>query len=184
MKEIWKTIPGYYSRYQVSNLGNVRRLSYDITSKTGKHIHRDVKYLKKFINNSGYLAVYLLNPETKHRDYKTVHRLVASTFLSNPDNLPIVNHKNEDKKDNRVCNLEWCTQSDNMKHNNINKRIGDTLRGKKANNRIPVYCITKDTVYESMSYVCNYLNIPWYQLKHMLEDINYNYKGYKFRYID
>lgn len=98
--EIWKDIDGF-DKYEISNLGNIR-------NKKNKKMrafseHRD-----------GYLKVILFNCGKRH--YFQVHRLVAITFIRNDENLPVVNHKNGNKSDNRVENLEWCTVADNTKH--------------------------------------------------------------------
>ena len=106
-KEIWKDILGYEGLYQVSNQGRVKSL------KFGKE-----RILKPCNNGWGYLFVQLFkNGEMKN---DKVHRLVAKAFLSNPNNLPDVNHKNEDKTDNIVENLEWC---DHKYNNNYGTRI-------------------------------------------------------------
>ena len=107
MDEIWKDIKGYEGKYQVSNKGNIKSLKQfnkrgvDLIIKLGK-------------NNTGYTIVRL----TKNNKLKTplVHRLVAQAFIPNPDNKPQVNHKNGNKADNTVENLEWVTRSENQKH--------------------------------------------------------------------
>ena len=114
MEEIWKNIKGY-PNYQVSNMGRVKRLS------TG-YYRRTEKILKPQLQNNGYLHIKLSQKD------KTkcilVHRLVAQVFIPNPNNLPQVNHINEDKTDNRVENLEWCTQKYNINYGNgISKRV-------------------------------------------------------------
>ena len=114
MEEIWKEIKGY-PNYQVSNMGRVKRLS------TG-YYRRTEKILKPQLQNNGYLHIKLSQKD------KTkcilVHRLVAQVFIPNPNNLPQVNHINEDKTDNRVENLEWCTQKYNINYGNgISKRV-------------------------------------------------------------
>ena len=114
MEEIWKNIEGY-PNYQVSNMGRVKRLS------TG-YYRRTEKILKPQLQNNGYLHIKLSQKD------KTkcilVHRLVAQVFIPNPNNLPQVNHINEDKTDNRVENLEWCTQKYNINYGNgISKRV-------------------------------------------------------------
>lgn len=100
MKEIWKDIEGYES-YQVSNLGRIRRMP------KGK-----IRVQKAARN--GYLTVNLCKNNKVRWFY--VHRLVASAFIANHDNLPIVNHKDENKHNNFADNLEWVTQRENCLH--------------------------------------------------------------------
>ena len=112
--EIWKPVKGYEGFYEVSSYGNVRSLSW---SRTG--IAKNM-YLKK--HNRGYLQVELANRDSKKMFL--VHRLVAEAFIPNPNGLPLINHINEDKCDNRVENLEWCTQSINMRKYADNHWVG------------------------------------------------------------
>lgn len=106
MKEIWKDIKDYEGLYQVSNLGRVRSLRYHNTT--------EIKVLNQFKANKRYLFVSLSknNINTK----KTVHRLVAQTFIHNPFKLNEVNHIDGNKENNCVKNLEWCTHKENMQH--------------------------------------------------------------------
>lgn len=96
MQEIWKDIEGYEGCYQVSNLGRVKSL------KFGKE-----KILTPTINSRGYYHTCLRKDGRSVTVY--IHRIVAKAFLPNPDNLPLINHKDEDKTNNRVDNLEWCS---------------------------------------------------------------------------
>lgn len=97
--------------YAVSNFGEVKSL--EKITRNGRHIKE--RNLKPQLV-AGYLAVYLPNPETGKQKWEYIHRLVANAFIPNPDNLQIVNHKNQITTDNRVENLEWCTPAYNVQY--------------------------------------------------------------------
>lgn len=122
MVEKWRPAVGYEGQYEVSNLGRVRSLKYNrknngIMSPTKKH--------------DGYLYVSLRDcgGDNKSRP-RAVHRLVAKAFISNPDNLPQINHKDENKNNNFVENLEWCTPSYNTRYGTGLRRATETRRKK------------------------------------------------------
>ena len=124
--EEWKSIPGYEGLYEVSNLGRVRSLDRYIKYSNGQiRLHKG-RILNPSKDTNGYLKV-LLKCNTKCKTI-TVHRLVALTFLPNPDNLPCVNHKDEDKTNNRVENLEWCTQQYNLNYNGVLKKRSQRMK--------------------------------------------------------
>lgn len=104
----WRDISGYEGIYQISNTGEVRNAS--------------GKILRQSKNKKGYFQLCL----TKNKIERTerVHRLVAKTFIPNPDNLPTVNHKDENKENNCVDNLEWMTFTDNSKYGTRALRCG------------------------------------------------------------
>lgn len=113
MEEIWKDIEGYENLYQVSNMGNVKSLErYELTNGRVKIRKRKEKILKPHPNGEGYPCVVL----SKNSNQKThrVHRLVAQAFIPNIDNKPCVDHINRNKLDNRVENLRWVTNQENM----------------------------------------------------------------------
>ncbi len=125
MKEIFKDIPGYEGLYRVSNLGRI--LSLNNYHRTGSII------LKQRISKKGYHSVVLSKKQIK----KTirVHRLVALVFIPNPNNLPYVNHKDEDKSNNRMDNLEWCSDDYNRHYGTMFKRSHQSnieSRGRKV----------------------------------------------------
>lgn len=111
--EVWKDIAGYDGMYQVSNLGRVRSHGRYCQNRYNK-VWRPGRILSASKGNKGYLTVVLCLNNTR-RTVK-VHRLVASAFIENTENKEQVNHINGNKQDNRVVNLEWCSQSENMTH--------------------------------------------------------------------
>lgn len=117
MTEIWKDIPGFVGLYQVSNLGNVRSLPRRTTKG---------KVLKASEDKDGYLKITLSNGLIK--EGWLVHRLVASAFVQNPLGLPVVNHIDENKQNNRADNLEYCTALYNTRYNGMPERRGLSQR--------------------------------------------------------
>lgn len=103
--EEWKDIPNYYG-YQISNYGRVKSLG-------NKSNHKGAILLRQS-NVTGYKCVNLY--QNNKGTMVKVHRLVAQSFLLNPDNLPEVNHIDGDKTNNMVVNLEWCTSKENVNH--------------------------------------------------------------------
>lgn len=119
--EIWKDIPGFEGKYQASNLGRIRNLGYTKIGARNRLCHKGFTILKTKKTNCGYLQVSLYKDDAHFT--KSVHRLVAQTFLPNPNNLPSINHKNEIKTDNRLDNLEWCDASYNAKYGTVIERV-------------------------------------------------------------
>lgn len=115
LNEEWRDIKGYEGSYQVSNYGRVKSFKY----KTP----RILKYATT--KKEAYFFVILSNNNIKKP--KTVHRLVAQMFIPNPNNLLVVNHKDCNKKNNKINNLEWCTKEYNIQHAARNERL---LKGK------------------------------------------------------
>jgi hypothetical protein len=118
MTEIWKDVSGYEGLYQVSNLGRVKSVPRcdKVTYTSGTVWYRNRK--GRIIHQNNHLNGYKLVNLCKDGTSKTyfVHRLVANAFLPNPSSLPQVNHKDGDKDNNSIENLEWCTCKENVKH--------------------------------------------------------------------
>lgn len=130
-EEIWKDVVGYEGLYKVSNLGNVY----------SNYVHRN---LKQGNHKDGYKFV-ILNRNGKSK-YMSVHRLVATAFIPNPDDLPEINHKDETPYNNNVENLEWCDYSYNATYNDAHLKRGLQLG-------IPVYAYDRNgnLVYSFLS---------------------------------
>ena len=158
MEEVWKDIKGYEGRYQISNLGNVKSLKYRNQNL--------VKKLTQRTSNKGYKVVGLT--DKGKTNFVLVHRLVAMAFVDNPNDYPIVNHKDENPLNNQADNLEWCTYSYNRiysmdMHPERRKELTEKLvkcspRNRKGvphkyNNRVAVIDENNDVVsiYENAS---------------------------------
>lgn len=121
MEEIWKDIVGYEEYYQISNRGNIR--SKDRYVKTCGGGFRFVKGspIKTVVCTNGYISVGLHKKGIVKM--RLIHRLVAQAFIPNPDNLPQINHIDENIKNNNVSNLEWCTPKYNANYGTRNERM-------------------------------------------------------------
>lgn len=131
MNTNWMPIKGYESLYEVSDRGEVRSLC----GRYGKN-----KILKQSVGSKGYLLVTLC--DRGKQKTVNVHRLVATAFIPNPNSFPCVNHKDEDKTNNSVSNLEWCSYY----RNNV---YGHRLSKSSAKRSIPVRCVETGEIYPS-----------------------------------
>ena len=126
MQEIWKDIEGYEGIYQVSNKGRVKSLKRKICSNSNNHKYNTLsEKLLKLSGGGKYIQVILC--KDGKTSAKLVHRLVAQAFIPNPNNLPCVNHKDENKKNNDVRNLEWCTYKYNNEYNGRIEKCKDKI---------------------------------------------------------
>lgn len=107
MKEEWRAVPGYEGLYEVSNMGRVRSLDRWVEGYKGTPYFKPGTLLTLQKDYKGYC--YVVITKNAKGVQKKVHRLVAMAFIPNPDNLPMVNHRDECKTNNNVDNLEWCT---------------------------------------------------------------------------
>lgn len=140
MKEIWRDIEGYEELYQISSLGRVKSLGNGGSNNSKERI------IKALVVSSGYLAVGL-SKDGKQKQY-LIHRLAANAFIPNPDNLPQVNHRDEDKTNNRVDNLEFCSAKYNSNYGTHNKRISESMTNNPKMSK-KVLCIETGKIYPS-----------------------------------
>lgn len=167
MIEEWKDIEGYDGRYQVSNQGHIR-------SRNG--------ILKAQINHKGY-CVIRLSKGRLHKHSYSLHRLVASYFIDNPLNLPQVNHKDGNKTNNTVSNLEWCDNLYNQRHS------WQKWRKFKTNGCDKCVRVLKDGhivgEFNSITESLSYLNLPLSHkgnVTYVLQGKRHHCKGYVWQY--
>lgn len=119
MEEIWRPIPDYEGIYEVSNLGRIKSLERTKKSRNGtvQKVAEKIRALSYGTKGDSY-AYVVLSKNGKNKTF-LVHRIVAQVFLENPNDLPIINHKDENKRNDSVDNLEWCDYSYNNTYRNI-----------------------------------------------------------------
>lgn len=193
MTEEWRDITGFENYYQVSNLGNVRRIG-DYSNQNTSWSLENPKILNTREHSNGYLRV-MLSVNGKHYD-RYIHRLVATEFCNNPnpDKYAEVNHIDGNKRNNNAMNLEWCDRSYNNKHAYIKglHTIHGCYGNKKAVAQIDIETNIIVKIYDSVeeasksvglknfaniSACCNYAENPNKYKRPCLSS-----KGYKWRF--
>lgn len=175
--EEWRDIPGYEGLYQISSKGRARSIFCESTRSGCKYTLKQ-RILKPTITNYGYAMVGLTDKDGKMR-LVLIHRLVALAFLPNPDGLPVINHKDENKLNNCVENIEWCTRAYNNSYNDAAKKRGKSFMR-------PV-CVNKDgkciMEFESILATAQHFGVSpntiHTRLKHGYKSKDY---GYTFTY--
>ena len=157
-----KDIKGYEGLYAVTSCGKV----WSYKSKRFLNIAR---------SSNGYMNVALYKNGT--RKQYSVHRLVAKTFMPNPNNLPEVNHKDENKSHNWINNLEWCDKKYNANYGTRNDRLAKVFG-------IPVYCVELDRVFESAHTAARILNLNVSHINECCNGIHKKTGGYHFKFVE
>ena len=182
MQEIWKDISGYEGLYQVSNCGRVKSLNYNHT-KTGK-------VLCEKHHKSNYVTVVLCKNGVNKN--KSIHTLVATAFIENPNNYPCVNHIDGNKRNNNVSNLEWCTHKQNIEHAiktglaNHFGMLGRTGVKNTLSKKIVQYDLQGNVVnrWDCISDAARFYGIRHGNITNCLRGRNKTYKGYIWRYAE
>lgn len=154
MQEIWKEITSYEGFFEVSNLGNFRSKDRIVGYKNVGVRKYPGKILKVEEMKDGYKRIVLMKDGIRKR--YMCHRLVAQEFIPNLENKPYVNHINGNRGDNKITNLEWCTQSENELHSF--RVLGNTMRGKTFPKKVIKHTENGDETYNSMSQAILSLN--------------------------
>ena len=172
MIEIYKDIEGYAGLYQISNHGNVKSLN-----------KRKGRMLKNTKDHFGYLRVNLYK-DFKYKIHK-VHRLVAQAFIPNPNNLTEINHKDEDKTNNKVDNLEWCTPKYNVNFGTAIQRRVENRDYKALATKLckQVLCVETGKIYPSTMEVQRQFGFNNSGVSAVCLGKCKTYKGYHWEYV-
>lgn len=173
MTEIWKDIIGYEGHYQVSNLGNVKRL--ERKDSLGRKLKE--KVLKERVNLNGYHYALLSLNGSAHN--KLVHRLVAIAFIPNPHNYPQVNHIDENPSNNCITNLEWVSPKQNANHGSRNERMINKVKillGRSVTNG--------ETVFDTIGDASRSLNISRSNISGCVRGLQKIAGGFAWRYVN
>ena len=184
MEEVWKPIKGYEGLYEVSNYGRVRSLDRYVnsaSSKTGYQLAKG-RILKQCINTeTGYSVIQIYKNHKKKGC--NVHKLVAEHFIPNPNNYRTVNHKDGNKANNKVDNLEWVSQSDNLIHSY--KELKRPVN-KPSVHKQKIYYTTKNgKVYyaESIAEASRQTGVSETQIRRLINNKKPSRDGYTFSII-
>lgn len=184
MEEIWKDIDGFENAYQVSNYGRIKSIGRYVNHISGKRFVKE-RILKPRVGTSGYYQ-YPLNLSGRAKTI-LIHREVAKAFLPNPNNLPQVNHKDENKLNNYFENLEWCDGMYNENYGTKKKREIETQQKTHPHNKAVVQ-MTKDgkvmASFISIRWASRELGIPHPNISECVNGKRKTAGGYVWRFKD
>lgn len=176
MTEIWKDILGHEGSYQVSNLGRVRSLDRECWNGHVFFVKKG-RVLKQKLSTSGYMRVCIGRNNDEY-----VHRLVAAAFHPNPDNLPQVNHKDENKLNNNANNLEWCTPLYNMHYGNAVTVREEKIKRTHIVNMKPIINLDTGDIYESVTLAAKKIGVHYMSISNCIRGKTKRAGGYRFAY--
>lgn len=197
--EIWKDIKGYEGLYQISNLGNVKSLKRKVYAGRGRTRWQLERILSNNKTNGRGYKLTCLGKEGKEKNFY-IHRLVAEAFISdkttfksmpeeNRNEIDLdkleVNHKDENKANNNVNNLEWCTAKYNSAYNGLHIRNGLKNRNNKYSERILQLDDNNNIIkeYPSIKEASRCLNVSYQAISDCLRGIQKHSAGYRWKYV-
>lgn len=164
MKKLFKPVKDFEHIYHISNTGILKNI------KTGRILNGEIHY-------SGYVRCNLIDKINNKKRRTTIHRLVAETFLNNPNNLPVVDHIDRNRANNRVTNLRWVSESTN--HENVNRKNRTT----KAKSVIAINLLNnKKKKFKSLNSACNELNLNYCSAHQTLNNLRKSTNNYVIKY--
>lgn len=168
--EEWKEVYGFDYLFEISNLGRVRTKYY------GKLGYKpEYRFIEPLDNGRGYLRLNVRSNCKQKTVY--IHRLVANAFIPNPKGYPEINHKDENKKNNNVDNLEWCSRVYNSNYGTIKERIG-------KKHSLKVICVELNIVYNSVREAAEAFDVCITAVSNCLNGRSKSCAGYTWRYAD
>lgn len=172
---VWKPIEGFEGLYEISNFGQVRNNKGEI-----------LKHGIKRTNCTCYKNVRLWKDGKYHNKY--VHRLIAEAFIPNPENLPFINHKDEDGTNNLIENLEWCTREYNVNYGTARERQAKKIRGTVSEKRKPVIQYSLDgnivAYHPSITLAAEDISGSTSAISQVCNGKRRSYKGFLWKYAD
>ena len=179
--EVWKDIPNYEGIYKASNFGRIKMVKRTLIDSLGKKINKKEHILKPRTGNRYYMIALYKNGK---REDLLLHRVIAQTFIPNPENKPFVNHKDENCFNNCSDNLMWCTQKENMNWGTINERMSKNSKSKRKVNQYDMDgnyiktwdCMTDFFKSKNMPFKTGIIECCKGNIK--------SYMGYKWKYAD
>lgn len=181
MEEEWRDIPGYEGMYQVSSFGRVKSLARTMPHKTHGTWNISERILKSFWSgqkDSQYLAVFL-HSGRGHQKIFRVHRLVAEAFIPRIEGKDVVNHKNCDRADNSVSNLEWVTPKENAQHAKAHGRLENVGWNKRE-----VINVDTGERFESVKAAAAKYEVTQRAIYQAASLPNRHCRGYRWKYAD
>lgn len=174
MTEAWLPIPGYEGYYEASNLGRIRSVDRYTESRWGTPTFHKSQLMKCRVVSNGYQHVMLTKDGQKREPL--VHRIIAEIFLPNPEGKPQVNHKDGDKSNNQVSNLEWCTESQNQLHS---RRVLNNVCGLP---RRKVECLDTGEIFETAHHAARAYGLHPAGVYQVCEGRGHQTRGMHFKY--